>query len=74
MLESQNVDKVKLLDNLMLIFESIISKLFLPICKADPLNCTIDDYLNPRPYLGYLFDSEISEHKPEPPLSQSEGA
>ena len=51
------MDKFKLLDDLTVIFKSIFSKLVLPTSKADPLNCTIDDYRNPRPYLGYLFES-----------------
>ena len=54
--ESKNVEKVKLMDDLTLIFKSIFSKLVIPTCMADPLNCNIDDYLNPRPYLGYLFE------------------
>ena len=64
-LNKKNVDKVKLLDYLTLTFKSIFSKLILPSCKTDPLNCTIDDYLNPIPYLGYLFESNISELKSE---------
>ena len=66
------MDKVKLLGDFALIFKSNISKLVLPTCKADPLNCTIDDYLKPRPYIGYFFESKISELKPETSLSQAE--
>ena len=65
-LNKKNVDK--LLDDLTLIF----SKFLLPTCKADALNCTIEDYLNPRPYLGYLFESIISELKSETLFSQTE--
>ena len=54
--ELRNVDKVKLLDDLMLIFKSIFSKFVLPTCRAHPLNCTIDDNTNLMPYLGYLFE------------------
>ena len=55
------MDKAKLLDDLILIF----SKLVLPTCEANSLNCTIYDYLNARPYLGYLFELIISELKSE---------
>ena len=54
--ESRNADYVKLLDDLTLIFEPIFSKLVLPTCKGDPLNFSIDDYLNPKPYLQHLFE------------------
>ena len=72
--ESKNVDKVELLDDLTLIFKSIVSKLVLPTCKADPLNCTIGDFQNSRPYLGYLFESKISELKSEISLSKADSA
>ena len=41
--ELKDVDKVILLNDLI-----FISSLFsvLPGCKADPLNCTMDDYVN----------------------------
>ena len=39
---------------------------------ADPLNRTLDDYLNPRSYLGYLVESKISKLKSEPPVLQTE--
>ena len=70
--ETKNVDKIKLLDDMTLIFKSILSKLVLSTCKADPLNCTIEDYLNPIRYLGYSFKSKISEFKSETCLSQME--
>ena len=54
--ESIKVDEVKLLDDLILTFKSIYSKLVLPNRKAYPLNCTIDDYLNPKHFLGYIFE------------------
>ena len=40
--------------------------------KADPLNCTVDRYRNPRSYLGCLFEQKISEFKTELPSSQTE--
>ena len=49
--ESNNSDKEKLLTDFILILYSNYSKLVLPTCMADLINCTINNYLNPRPYL-----------------------
>ena len=49
--ESKNVDKMKLLDDLLMLLKTIFTKLILPTCKADPLTCKIKDYLDPKAYL-----------------------
>ena len=50
--ESQKVNKVKLLVDLILMFR----KLVLLNIKVDTISCTIDDYLNPRLFFLYLFE------------------
>ena len=59
--ESKNVDKMKLLDDLLMLFKTIFTKLVLPTCKADPLTCKIEDYLDPKAYLGYQFEIQGSK-------------
>ena len=61
--------KLLILYDLTLIFKSIFSEFVLPTCKADMLNCAIDDFHNPRPNLGYLFESIISKLKSDAFLS-----
>lgn len=70
--ESKSIDKVKLLDDLVMLFKSIGKKLVLPTCKADLFTCTIEDYLDSKPYLGYLFETKINDLRTKHLLSQSE--
>lgn len=61
--ESQNIEKVKLLNDLIMLIKSIAKKLVLPTCNIDLLNSDIEEYLDPKPYLGYRFELKIQELK-----------
>ena len=59
--ESKNIEKVKLLDELIQLFETIDKRLVLPTFQGDLFNCAIEEFLHPKPYLGYQVESKIEE-------------
>ena len=59
--ESENPDKAKLLEDLTFLIKSYGQKLVLPSHHIDVLNCNVQEYLDPKPYLGYRFESKITE-------------
>lgn len=58
--ESENADPTKLLDSLILLIRSLSARILNPTARVDLLTQSIDSYLNPRPYLGCAFESEIA--------------
>ena len=61
--ESENPDKTKLLEDLTLLIKSYGKKLILASHHIDILNCNVEEYLDPKPYHGYRFESKIVESK-----------
>lgn len=61
--ESEKNDPMKLLNNLNILVQGISKKLVLPSCKIDPLLNSIDDYLDPKPYLEYSFEKKIEQFR-----------
>lgn len=59
--EGEHTDPVKLLDNLVHLISSICSRVVNPMAKINVLKEAIDGHLNPAPYLGYLFESTMSQ-------------
>lgn len=57
--ESENVDPTKLLDSLANLVQSISGRIINPTAKIDPLKCSIDNYIDPHPYLGYSVENEL---------------
>ena len=55
LLEAKSVDKVKLLNELILLIKSIGKKIVLPTSNIDILITTVDYFLNPKPGVGNLF-------------------
>ena len=61
---AKSVDKVKLLNELILLITSIGKKIVLPTSNIDILTSKVDDdFLNPKPYLGYQFETKVAEMK-----------
>ena len=54
--ESKNIEKIKLLDELILLFETIGKRLLVPTFQADLFNCAIEEFLHPKPNLGYQVE------------------
>ena len=50
--EAKSVDKVKLLNELILLITSIGKKIVLPTSDIDILTTKVDYFLNPKPYFG----------------------
>lgn len=63
--QSEKNDHVKLLNDLTLVVQGISKKLVLPTCKLDPLVVSVDDYLDPKPYLGHTFETKIGQLRKE---------
>ena len=70
--ESKNIEKVKLLDELILLFETTGKRLVLRTFQGDLFNCTIEEFLYPKPYLGYQVESKIKELRAARLLSNDE--
>lgn len=54
--ESNNADPCKLLSDLTNLVKSTVRKIVTPMCREDFLTVKIENYLNPKPYLGYSFE------------------
>lgn len=61
--EAKNADQTKLLDDLAQLLSSLIKKVVLPTVNADIFTTKIEEYLDPKPYLGYLFEKHVEEMK-----------
>lgn len=61
--ESNTADQTKLFHDLSLLIRSIASKLILPTSRVDPLVSSIEEYLDPAPYLGYRFERKVKDLK-----------
>ncbi|XP_077399768.1 uncharacterized protein LOC144034693 [Vanacampus margaritifer] len=59
--EGEQTDPVKLLDNLVHLLTSICTKVVNPTATIDILKDAIEGHLSPSPYLGYLFESTLSQ-------------
>ena len=70
--EMKVVDKMKLLDDLTHLLKSIANKLINPSSRFDYLNSTLEEFLNPQPYLGYRCEKKIRDLSEDNKLSKQE--
>lgn len=71
--EAKDADQTKLLKDLMTLLSSLVEKVVIPTEQIDVLTCRLEDHLNPKPYLGYLFETYVDNmkaQKTESSLSQ----
>ncbi|KAH9368069.1 hypothetical protein HPB48_001031 [Haemaphysalis longicornis] len=61
--EAKYADQTKLLKDLMTLLSSLVKKVVIPTELTDVLTCRLDDNLNPKPYLGYLFKTYVDNVK-----------
>lgn len=59
--ESKSADPTKLLEDLLNLLNSLVSKVTTPQCKFDVFHDNIDDYFDHNCYLGYLFEVQIKK-------------
>lgn len=60
--ESEKTNPLKLLKSLMALLRSVCQRILLPTAATtdkDYINLKVTDHLNPVPYLGYLFESQV---------------
>lgn len=70
--EGNNVDPLKLFNDLILLINSICKMIVLPGYKIDPLKNNIEPFLDHHPYLGYGFENKIKHLKEEKKISVGE--
>lgn len=61
--EAKDADQTKLLKDLMTLLSSLVEKVVIPTEQIDVLTCRLEDHLNPKPYLGYLFETYVDNMK-----------
>ena len=59
--ESNESDPTVLLDDITLLIKFLVTKITLTAANVDPLDGNIDNALDPKPYLGYQFETEMGE-------------
>ncbi|KAH9372653.1 hypothetical protein HPB48_003371 [Haemaphysalis longicornis] len=47
----------------MTLLSSLVKKVVIPKEQIDVLTCRLEDHLNPKPYLGYLFETYVGNVK-----------
>ncbi|KAH9368569.1 hypothetical protein HPB48_007123 [Haemaphysalis longicornis] len=47
----------------MSLLSSLVKKVVIPTEQIDVLTCRLEDHLNPKPYLGYLFQTYVDNMK-----------
>ncbi|KAH9362499.1 hypothetical protein HPB48_015587 [Haemaphysalis longicornis] len=47
----------------MTLLSSLVKKVVIPTEQIDVLTCRLEDHLNPKPYLGYLFETYVDNVK-----------
>lgn len=47
----------------MTLLSSLVKKFVIPTEQIDVLTCRLEDHLNPKPYLGYLFETYVDNVK-----------
>ncbi|KAG0437064.1 hypothetical protein HPB47_017618 [Ixodes persulcatus] len=62
-LEAKDVDQTKLLKDIITLLSSLVHKVVIPTEQMDVLTSRLEDDLNPRPYLGYLFETYVDNMK-----------
>ena len=70
--ESNDADPTKLLNDLVLLVKSLVNKIVLPTSRVDPLEGNFEEYLDPKPYLGYDFEKEVDALREKGFSSQDE--
>ena len=70
--ELKNVGKMQLLQELVLLFETIGKRLVLPTCKVNLLACHTEEFFNRKPYHGYQFEVKSEELRSKALLSNCE--
>ncbi|KAH9376393.1 hypothetical protein HPB48_001332 [Haemaphysalis longicornis] len=47
----------------MTLLSSLVKEVVIPAEQIDVLRCRLEDHLNPKPYLGYLFETYVDNVK-----------
>ncbi|KAG0417346.1 hypothetical protein HPB47_005675 [Ixodes persulcatus] len=63
--EAKYVDQTKLLKDLMTLLSVLVQKVVIRTEQMDVLTSRLEDHLNPKPYLGYLFETYVDNMKAE---------
>lgn len=74
MFESNDVDSCKLLNDLVVLIQSLLKQVVVPTYPVQRkyLNNDFERHLDPKPYLGYSFESKLSEIRNNRPITEQE--
>ncbi|CAG5047081.1 unnamed protein product [Parnassius apollo] len=64
--ESNDVDPTRLYNDLIGLVESIGRRILNPTARVDILTEDIESYLDPKPYMGYAFETKLLEYNLQP--------
>ena len=64
--QSQNPDPTKLIGDLLLLIKSLATKIVMPGKNLNFITAKLEDHLDPHPYVGYQFETEMSASKFSP--------
>lgn len=59
--QAKNADPCKLFKDLSTLLGFLVAKIIIPRPQVDPLTINVENYLDPKPYLGYGFETKIGE-------------
>lgn len=61
--ESNDVDPMKLLNDLLFLIDSLVKRVTAPNIRFDIFTHKIEDYVDNNAYMGYLFESQCQKMK-----------
>lgn len=70
--EAKNADQCILFKDLTTLMGFFVSKVVIPRQNIDPVTIDIENYLDPKPYLGFGFETKINEMKKKKITEQAE--
>ncbi|CAG9792674.1 unnamed protein product [Diatraea saccharalis] len=59
--QANNADPCKLFKDLTTLLRFLVAKIIIPRPQVNPLTINVENYLDPKPYLGYGFEKKIRE-------------
>ena len=69
--ESNNVDPTKLYKDLCGLVKSISRRILNPTARVDIFTQNIESFLDPKPYMGYAFESRLREYNIQPDVENN---
>lgn len=69
--ESNNIDPTKLYKDLCALVQSTSRRILNPTARVDIFTQNIESYLDPKPYMGYAFETKLREYNLQPEVENN---